>query len=615
MGLFEKLTQVASRLGLRDKIIGWLPLLSLLVSVIGALWLAVLPLDGQYRMTYVSENALLPGQAHTHFRESEWNHVRAFKQEIQALVNSEEQQRITEKERIAFVQGYLADLGLKTSLHEWSVDHYSESFNGTNVYGVMHAPRGDNAEAMVLVAPWINQDGQHNIGGISVLIALAKYLKRWSVWSKNIVFVIPSDSGFALRQWVTAYHTSLALTAGAIEGAIVLDYPEASSEHFDFMEVFYEGLNGQLPNLDLINTAVIAASTENLATVIQGITEHEDSFVKKYMPAALVEFFGNQQMEVFNRYGNRLKIMLSGMTRQLTTGISNSPGSEAFSGWRIDAITLRARGTTGPFDITTFGRMAESTLRSVNNLLEHFHQSFFFYLLLSPTKFVSIGTYLPGAVLVCASFPLTAIYLYATKPVRRTSLVKSFFTIIAVFGLCSTIGGVLTVVPSTAVAPVLTSLFIISGCLPVLAAVAPVLPPHPASSPADPNVTLAISLLLHGLVTTALATINFSLAMVLGLLTVAFNFIRPGATKTNLLILVVTCPWTWLAVIGAFINQSPFDILQMLLWALRGNQVWTWQVLFGLWLPQWVLAVIVSRGIVPPPAQSTVGYFKKGDLK
>lgn len=153
MGLFEKLTQVANRLGLRDKIIGWLPLLSLLVSVIGALWLAVLPLDGQYRYTYVSENALLPGQAHTHFRESEWNHVRAYKQEIQAIVNSEAGGHINEQERISHVRGYLADIGLKTSLHEWSVDHFSESYNGTNVYGVMHAPRGDNAEAMVLVAP------------------------------------------------------------------------------------------------------------------------------------------------------------------------------------------------------------------------------------------------------------------------------------------------------------------------------------------------------------------------------------------------------------------------------------------------------------------------------
>ncbi|QNP98210.1 Hypothetical protein YALI2_D00651g [Yarrowia lipolytica] len=67
------------------------------------------------------------------------------------------------------------------------------------------------------------------------------------------------------------------------------------------MEVLYEGLNGQLRNVDLINTAATAASTENLATMM---TEDDESFVKKYMPEPLKEFFGNQQMDVFNRYAN-----------------------------------------------------------------------------------------------------------------------------------------------------------------------------------------------------------------------------------------------------------------------------------------------------------------------
>ncbi|KAJ8053966.1 hypothetical protein LXG23DRAFT_55535 [Yarrowia lipolytica] len=41
--------------------------------------------------------------------------------------------------------------------------------------------------------------------------------------------------------------------------------------------------------------------TENLATMM---TEDDESFVKKYMPEPLKEFFGNQQMDVFNRYAN-----------------------------------------------------------------------------------------------------------------------------------------------------------------------------------------------------------------------------------------------------------------------------------------------------------------------
>jgi len=37
----------------------------------------------------------------------------------------------------------------------------------------------------------------------------------------------------------------------------------------------------------------------------------------------------------------------------------------------------------------------ESVLYSGNNLLERFHQSFFFYLLPSPTRYLSIAFYIP----------------------------------------------------------------------------------------------------------------------------------------------------------------------------------------------------------------------------
>jgi len=41
-------------------------------------------------------------------------------------------------------------------------------------------------------------------------------------------------------------------------------------------------------------------------------------------------------------------------------------------------------------------RVLEGILRSLNNLLERFHQSFFFYILASTERFVSIGNYMPG---------------------------------------------------------------------------------------------------------------------------------------------------------------------------------------------------------------------------
>lgn len=41
--------------------------------------------------------------------------------------------------------------------------------------------------------------------------------------------------------------------------------------------------------------------------------------------------------------------------------------------------------------VQQLGRVLEGVCRSLNNLLERFHQSFFFYLLPSTTRYISIG--------------------------------------------------------------------------------------------------------------------------------------------------------------------------------------------------------------------------------
>jgi len=45
-------------------------------------------------------------------------------------------------------------------------------------------------------------------------------------------------------------------------------------------------------------------------------------------------------------------------------------------------------------------RTVESTLRTMNNLIERLHASFFFYILTSPSQFLKIGLYLPSAILI-----------------------------------------------------------------------------------------------------------------------------------------------------------------------------------------------------------------------
>lgn len=57
-------------------------------------------------------------------------------------------------------------------------------------------------------------------------------------------------------------------------------------------------------------------------------------------------------------------------------------------------------------------RLIEGVVQSVNNLLEKFHQSFFLYLLTSPSKFVSVGVYMIAFALLVAPLPMVAASLY-----------------------------------------------------------------------------------------------------------------------------------------------------------------------------------------------------------
>lgn len=57
-------------------------------------------------------------------------------------------------------------------------------------------------------------------------------------------------------------------------------------------------------------------------------------------------------------------------------------------------------------------RLVESTFRSLNNLLEHFHQSFFFYLLPQPNRYVSISQYMPPVILFACALIFQSLTLY-----------------------------------------------------------------------------------------------------------------------------------------------------------------------------------------------------------
>lgn len=377
MALLEVIQRKLARGDTLVKIIRSLHKMPILLALASLLLLINLCLPGNYRNTYISENALMPSQAHTGFRESEWNIVRGYRNELINMMN------LNQTERNPHLQEWLKTNGYKTS---YSTFVNSEGETKSTLYAIYHVPKGDDTEAMVLTAPWYSQNNKRNINGMAITMGLSQYLHRLSIWSKNIILVFPDNAHEDLRQWVDAYHTSLDHTGGSLESAVIVDYP-STSDYLSHIQIDYEGVNGQLPNLDLVNTAILVAKHESFKVSINNTPYHQLSS---------------------NDFFSRFKSLLSNIFNLAFAGSIQWLPQQSFSGWNVQSITLTGIEGEGP-DITVLGRVIESTFRSVNNLLEKFHQSFFFYLMMDPNHFVSIANYLPAGCLLALGFVISSV--------------------------------------------------------------------------------------------------------------------------------------------------------------------------------------------------------------
>ncbi|KAF2704174.1 Glycosylphosphatidylinositol:protein transamidase, GAA1 component [Pleomassaria siparia CBS 279.74] len=602
------------------------PYLSALCIIVGVVWLLVLPLQEYSRNTYVSENALLPGQVHTYFTGSEHNIFRAYRHEVASLGDRTTQER---NQRLGDI---LRSSNLKVATQKYSYATSGRNISDENVYAILQGPRADATEAIVLIAAWRNMDNEINHSGVALVLTLARYFKRWSLWSKDIIILISGDSTSGPQAWVDAYHNShnpetiesLSIKSGALQGAIAIDYPAGPWGHrYDKLHIVYDGVNGQLANLDLFNTAVSVASGQmGIGCTLQRMWKHDDS------------------------YKERLQTMLRGMISQ---GVGHASGPHSsFIPYHVDAITLQTVGD-GWHDEMSLGRTVESLFRSLNNLLEHLHQSFFFYLLLHANRFVSIGTYLPSAMLIAVNFSITSIALWvasgragkipnpastvppATPGEKSTSSIttKTPMTVAKKDGMIALIPTALLQTNERALflplAFVLATHFL--GLLPLyifnnthssyldltftIVALLSTLLPHLTafslkrfSRPTEQETILiqCFSLLLLGMFLAALATLNFSLSVLIGIATSPLTFIRSTKNKpvsgALSLLLAVLNPMVIIRGATFYFGQ---DIMSVLVKAAEGWHVWglwTQVVVWLVWWPAWFAgSVVVSGGL------------------
>ncbi|CAN6340452.1 unnamed protein product [Urochloa humidicola] len=310
---------------------------------------------------------------------------------------------------------------------------------GLNTIGIIRAPRGDGKEAIVLVTPYNSQRVDSNeLLSLALGFSVFSLLSRAAWLSKDIVW-LAADSQFgeyaAVSAWLNQYHNPVFLShsmildtkiygadhiyddntekaefevfkrAGTMAAGLIFKVGETRRYgDRDSVTMYAEASNGQMPNLDLLN-------------VVHYLAVHRQGF--RVNVAAFSSLLSSAWLRVIAEFFHTLGTVLRKINPDWkldiavpdyvegTANLANSMYNQAlgvptgshgaFRDYQVDAVSLEFSPTFNirnenakSLFLLRGGRLIEGVVRSVNNLLEKFHQSFFLYFLTAPSKFISV---------------------------------------------------------------------------------------------------------------------------------------------------------------------------------------------------------------------------------
>ncbi|CRK93004.1 CLUMA_CG006533, isoform A [Clunio marinus] len=368
----------------------------------GVLWFSALSFNKLQSKTYFSENALLPGLVLSEIKMDSAHLARTLLQEL-------EHERLTHKSEMpySYLLAKMKQIGLETHIHNFTLNFPfggGKSFKGKNIYGILRAPRTASTEAIVLSIPYRPPNSAHIsiTPTVPLLLAFAEFARRQKYWSKDLIFVVTDQEQLGMQAFLEAYfgeENPNILNSGTLNGRagniIAAINFEIQDFEVDFNNLKIEGLNGQLPNLDLHNLVVKLSHK-------QGISTGYKMKPSDHNPEDSIE---------------NLKNLFSMMWTQ-SSGVPNG-NHGLFHRYGIEALTIESvkKESSVPNHNTQHKIMAllkivEGISRSLNNLLERFHQSFFFYVIVSSDRFVSIGDYMPSIGMMAGSLLIKSFILW-----------------------------------------------------------------------------------------------------------------------------------------------------------------------------------------------------------
>ncbi|RKP21479.1 Gaa1-domain-containing protein [Rozella allomycis CSF55] len=307
-----------------------------------------------WRNTYISENALMPDYASTTFNINHWEQMKKIKSNFHSNLSFEDIQSLLPK-------------------------HFC-TFSDERYFSIqIPAYRTDGTEAVIFGFPF----KESNIWGISMGVVLSNLFSSFNYMAKDVHLVFYRES---LKDWLHSYYLEKEIVdideqecfGGILQAGLVLDIELPKESEQGKAYVKYEGPDGLLPNLDLLNSFFrIASGHGNI-----GLSS--------------ISYLLNN--DVVGYFKGLFSILFSLGTRAI---FHDSEHHGALLKYRIEAFTLGMMDSDGKnpnIDTRLYDLfpMIESLWRSVNNILERFHQSFFFYLLPDQLHYISISYYMPA---------------------------------------------------------------------------------------------------------------------------------------------------------------------------------------------------------------------------
>jgi hypothetical protein len=417
--------------------------------------ISVTQLEQHPRKIFFDENALLPHSSPAYkieeitslskkFQRSFTESTSKFKNHVKSVARNKPGSSLIFREHtLSWLNQSLYRIGLQPQIHRFTeIDRRpGQSLSAVgkarqNVYAILQ-PKGaaDRKETVVIIASLTAVSDmiegnrvqsrsymQMHPSGVAIGLALMQVLSQAKWLSKTIIFVAVDggsnrsgwDFGMDLgaRAWVNMYvkdrckHTvpfgllpnncddvdfpsktfDTTRRAGSIIAAVSLDFRGENIYRRGNLGVYLQGNHGDMANLDLVN--IVLSMYEGNITFSRTNTRIEQwmiTILKSVIPSM---------------YMKRICVMLQFIYDFVS---STSRGAHShFLEHSIDSFTLGRRlverefeetAPSGIIEVRNLSMILEKIIRCLSNLSEDLHNSFWNYLIISPTVFVAYGEY------------------------------------------------------------------------------------------------------------------------------------------------------------------------------------------------------------------------------